>query len=40
MADKQYNHSDNVVNGGLCKECQQNKTCTDKRCPMYKWRRR
>lgn len=34
-----YNHSDNVINGNLCKECQQDKTCKDKGCPVHKWRK-
>ena len=40
MAEKQreYNHSDNVVNGELCKECINSKTCKDTGCPVYKYR--
>jgi hypothetical protein len=35
---KLYNHSCNVINGNLCKECVNNKLCRDKGCPVYKWR--
>lgn len=35
---KIYNYSNNVVNGNLCKECLQDKHCTNNRCPVYKWR--
>jgi len=36
---KTYNHSNNVINGNLCKECDNNKKCKDTGCPVYKWRR-
>lgn len=34
----QYNYSGNVVNGNLCKECDNNKNCKDYPCPLYKFR--
>lgn len=35
---KTRNYSNNVVNGGLCKECLHNKLCVNIKCPVYKWR--
>jgi len=35
----QYNYSDNVVNGKLCKECGCDKTCKDKKCPVHRFRK-
>lgn len=36
---KTYNHSGNVVNGNLCKKCSNDKTCADKRCPLWQYRK-
>jgi hypothetical protein len=34
-----YNYGTGVIHGKLCNECVNNKTCTDKGCPVYKWRK-
>lgn len=30
---------EHIRNGSLCKKCSSNKTCADKQCPLYKYRK-
>lgn len=33
-----YDYGAGVINGKLCKECSNDKTCKDKKCPVHKFR--
>jgi len=36
---KLYDYGTGVIHGALCKECGKDNNCTDKGCPVYKWRK-
>jgi hypothetical protein len=36
---KVYNHSNRVIDGQLCKECNNNNSCKDNKCPLHKFRK-